>query len=561
MLALSCGSVARVSKGTDTSLRPGRAHTTGLKLEQQRKLQDSSVAKPNIVMLLADDLGWNQVGYQHTGEARVSTPIIDDLAARGIKLQRMYAHFICAPSRASLQSGRQPHHVLLENAYPGDNTPGSNWGYSGVPPQYEGLGSMMKRGGYKTYMLGKWHVGMSTPAQTPHGRGYDEALVHFASYVSGWTYMPGYETPLSDQGGDLWESGPDIQPPEGRGAAINSAGCNKTTALNWDSSSGGCEHMDDRLVALVEQILTSQSNEPIFLVFAPHTNHGPLDNPQVLADESADTSFTQRLVSSLTYLDGLVGRVVAALAVNKWDSTVLVFTSDNGASGEYQEEWVNAPLRGYKRTAWEGGIRVPAFVTGGFLPQAVRGTTQDGLMHLHDLYATFAAFAGVTDLQEAPGDDMFPMEGYDLSPLLLGTQADSPRTCIFVGNTPCGSENFDDCDDVGADGTIQAVIQLNTSSGALLKLMVGVTMAGVPASDRLAAQANTEHFSCGFTPDTGCLYDLNNDPGETTSIAAAWPTTFNMLLSEARAGVVYPNPRALGEPQKTTGYGPWLADP
>ena len=548
---------------------PELASAGGTPLLPAQATASSSTARPHIVMVLADDLGWNQVGYQ-SRDGRVSTPHIDALASVGIKLQRMYAHHICSPSRSALQSGRAPHQVNLENydhlAYvPGG---GGEWGYAGMPPRYEGLGSVMRRGGYKTHMLGKWHVGMSVPMQTPAGRGYDDALVHFSCAIDGWTFSPCFYKYSRKNDFDLWESGAGISPIHGRPASalLNDPNCNKGTAVGW-SGAGPCVYSDEILARRMEAIIAahplSDAEHPMFLFLSPHSKHGPHDEPTVLkncpaqslgstadageaiaaeaiAAITAEAAVTGKVTDCETQmavasLDGFVGRVADALRsrAGLWDTSLLVFASDNG--GAAPEEWANTPLRGGKRTVWEGGIRVVAFASGGFLPTGVRGTVQDGLMCLHDLYATFAALAKVTDLQGAPTSSMFPVTALDMSGLLLGSATESPRQTVIVGNTPCGGEQFIECEESAAGGghsgvgVINAVIHRlhddTTNTSTLLKLVVG------------GALMNNLHggaTACGREAnDEGCLYDLNDDESEQTSLAAQRPEAFSQLLALA----------------------------
>jgi len=527
----------------------------------------SSPSKPHIVMVLGDDVGWNQVGYQ-TSLGGFSTPHIDALAGAGVRLKRMYAHFICSPSRTALQSGRAPHRVNLENFGAFDYLPGGGeWAYPGVPPLYEGLGSVMRRGGYTTHMLGKWHAGMAVAQQTPAGKGYHEALVHFSCTVNGWTYSGG--RPLRGQV-DLWESGADIPFP-GRPASslLNDPDCNEGTAANWNRGSQ-CVHIDVTLASRTEAIiaahpLSGPKAELLFLLLSPHAKHAPHDELTVLQGCPARTSRTTTSLSgdppaaeaaastkaqlreekkltdcdvlmAIASLDGLVGRVVDALHSRPglWDTSLLIFASDNG--GAQPLEWSNTPLRGFKRSVWEGGIRVAAFASGGFLPTAVRGTVQDGLMCLHDLYATFAALAGVTDLQPAPSDSMFGVDALDMSGLLLGRTTESPRDTVIVGNTPCGGERFKDCSPDAQRGVVNAVIH-RQKNGSLLKLVIGDTL-----TDGGKA---TETTACGREANSaGCLYDLIEDEGEGTSLAASRPDAFAQLLALADAVAVYPRPES-----------------
>ena len=527
-----------------------------------------SPSKPHIVMVLADDLGWNQVGYQSDGH--VSTPRIDALAGLGVKLKRMYAHFICSPSRSALQTGRAPHRANLEN-YPdfGYLPSGGEWAYPGAPLLYEGLGSVMQRGGYTTHMLGKWHVGLAAEGQTPAGRGYDAALVHFSCTVSGWTYA------ARDCKGcgqtDLWESGGDIPfPGRPASALLNDPHCNRNTAVGW-SGAGQCVHVDETLARRTEAIiaahpLSGPDAKLLFLLLSPHAKHGPHDEPTVLegcparpsrtttslsggpsATEAAGPNDIEQLREAardidcevrmaVTSLDGLVGRVADALQsrAGLWDASLLIFASDNGGADPL--EWANSPLRGSKRMVWEGGIRVAAFASGGFLPTAVRGTVQDGLMCLHDLYATFAALGGVTDLQPAPSSSMFAVDALDMSSLLLGRTTESPRDTVIVANTPCGQEKFSVCSPDEQRGVVNAVIH-RQKNGTLLKLVIGDAL--------FTGHSLTETTACGREANgEGCLYDLIDDEGEKTSLAASRPDDFAQLLALADAVTVYPRPES-----------------
>lgn len=122
-------------------------------------------AKPHILFVLVDDLGWANVGFNlEEKNPEVVTPTLDHLAASGIHLKRHYVHKMCTPSRTSVQSGRLPVHV---NTGLGDVCDDN----TGIPYNMTGLAEKMKMAGYKTHFAGKWDAGMATPAHTPHGRG------------------------------------------------------------------------------------------------------------------------------------------------------------------------------------------------------------------------------------------------------------------------------------------------------------------------------------------------------------------------------------------------------
>lgn len=556
--------------------------------------------RPNIVLLLADDLGWNEIGYHNPS---VHTPRMGALADDGVKLQRMYSHFICGPSRASLQTGRSPIHTSLENGSPWSYAPSDGeYGFEGAPPQYEGLGSVMRRAGYRTHVLGKWHAGMAHAAQTPAGRGYDTALVHFTSQVGGWTHntkdammdMPGAFEPLvgdrryyadeatvsfsdassSCHGGvvDWWESGEGIMPTHGRPAvgALNVNGCTEKTALNNWTDSDQCVHMDDYIVGRAEKIIATHAEEdnatPMFLLVSTHAKHSLHDETAVLkaCGKGVPNSDIRdcKIRAAITHLDALAGRLEDALRLHgMWDSSLFVFSSDNGGpqappmtstemrsdlltrprsipfgwdedwdSEEFNlhgvvapaPQWVNTPLRGYKHTVWEGGLRVPAFVSGGYVPQMHRGQSTSALIALHDLYASFAALGGVTNLQGRPSERLFAVDSIDQSEVLLGRTNETLRTEVVVGNTPCGEEKFAKCDGHGA--VINALIA--HTNGALFKIVVGSQLKESGHKD----EPVKHRTQCGRTPHDGCLYEISADPAETDNLASAKPKVFEYLL-------------------------------
>jgi len=498
-----------------------------------------------------------------------------------VKLDRFYSHYICGPSRSSLQTGRSPHQNNLDNGNPSSHAIDKNWGYAGAPPKYTGLGSVMQSGGYKTYMFGKWHAGHQTHGQTPAGRGYDKALVHFSAYLSGWTYAPEM---MASFDFDLWESGPDISPSSGRTATGNAKACDITTAMNWSASDGECTHMDNRIAGLAEDVIADHDlGTPLFLLLSPHNKHQPFDQPLVLqtchgqmlevealmrgsngttgmssraaldkvfadhpwgppsrnAESSASSGHCDLDKAVITALDNFVGRIADKVWTRSgmWDKTVFVFASDNGGVNNEQRPYANAPLQGSKETVWEGGIRVPALVSGGYLPSDRKGATYSGLMQLHDLYATFAGLAGVTSLQGAPNDNMYPVTAVDHSGAWLHGTNDVLRDTIYVGNTPCGEEHFDECGSGDQTGVINAVLHLK-KNGRLLKLLVGDDL----KYENNGTNNGTKDWTfktCGRTASTGCLYDLNDDPGETKNLASERTDTFAGMLAVADSASVY----------------------
>ena len=136
--------------------------------------------RPNLMFLLADDLGWSNVGWHSPQNPEVQTPHLDALVAGGIELDRHYVYKFCSPSRSALQTGRNPIHVNVQNLGPRNHNPADSVsGYSGIPRNMTGIATLLQTKGYRTHFAGKWDNGMATFDHTPFGRGYDTSLFYF----------------------------------------------------------------------------------------------------------------------------------------------------------------------------------------------------------------------------------------------------------------------------------------------------------------------------------------------------------------------------------------------
>ena len=144
---------------------------------------------PHLVFLLADDLGWADVGWHRpAGYDEVRTPNLDTLVAQGVEMERHYAHKYCSPSRSAFQSGRAPIHVNVNNFLPTVHNPADPVsGFAAIPRNMSGLATRLKEANYTTVMAGKWDAGMATPDHTPQGRGYDHSLFYFHHANDYWT--------------------------------------------------------------------------------------------------------------------------------------------------------------------------------------------------------------------------------------------------------------------------------------------------------------------------------------------------------------------------------------
>ena len=513
---------------------------------------------PHIFFLLADDLGFANVGFARGAPSReVQTPHLDALAASGAVLTRSYVHKFCSPTRTSIQTGRAPIRVnVLNSDIMQHNAADPVSGVQGAPRNMTGLATKLKTAGYATAMVGKWHAGAATPDHTPQGRGYDTSLVYFNMLNDYWTESFGQDDgrarncstaahPGNFTATDLWEGG---APARGLN---NSAACSQAAPL-------GCVYEDDLFTERVlATIAAADAARPQFIFWAPHSVHQPYEAPRAYVDKFAfvDVPARRLYAAQVNYLDDQVGRVVAALhAAGLWDNLLFVFCSDNGGplyfSGnlfsppalEDIEGGNNWPLRGGKGSNTEGGVRVPAFVAGGFLPAASRGAALGGFVASEDWYPTFCGLAGVDPADErAAAAGLPPVDGFDVWPMLSGANASTPRTLHFLGSA------------AGVVGPAAATIVqgvIRVSDG--WKLLIGAagpafwTGATYPNASSARSTAPPPLVCGDPTAGTGpgCLFNILADPHETVDAAAANPrivAELRALIAEAQKTAFSPD--------------------
>jgi len=585
-------------------------HNGGVK---ERLTTPAGGRRPHILMILFDDYGWADAGWHRNYTApggeflpatpEVATPHLDSLVREGIELDRHYVYKYCSPSRSALQSGRNPYHVNPLNAEPTISNPDDPVsGFQGIPRNMTGLATKLAAAGYRTAGFGKWDAGMATPDHTPHGRGYQTALNYFHHCNDYWSFTDG-GCPVPYSGGDkvpivdLWKAGGGAgegRLGEGRlgegpawganNTCVRDCGCGCSVEVGppaecaagplGDPWWGGYEDslFEKHALALVEG---HDAAVPLFLFFAPHIVHTPLQVPQEYADRFAfiaptDKPRHQRQVyhAMVSFADDIVGNLTAAFKrKGMWDDTLVVFSTDNGGPvyGNGTAGANNFPLRGGKMNNWEGGIRGNAFVSGGFLPPSRRGIKWDGLAALWDWYATFSALAGVdaTDHRAAKAS-LPPIDSHDLSAFLLGKTLASPRAELPIGTEPrlsnlssaplCASYNratpyYDEPSVVGDEPkplpdspppgsrctTVSALI-VDEGKGGLWKLLTGTVEQAMytgPAYPNSTTDEVSSHFvsHCG----DGCLFELRADPLETSDLASRHPQRLARLRAKLEA--------------------------
>ena len=338
---------------------------------------------PNIVLILADDLGYGDVGFH--GVSDFQTPHLDALAASGVRFSNAYVtHPYCSPSRAGLLSGRYQHrfgHV---------HNPAFGAG-EGLPLSETLLPEPLRDAGYTTGIVGKWHLG-DAPEYHPLERGFDE----FLGFVGG-----GHDYFASDDTDEVQYRIPlhrnrERIPVEG--------------------------YLTDQFSAAAVDFVERHRDEPFFLYLAYNAPHTPMQAPPEYLERVAGIAEEKRrtYAAMATAVDDGVGRVREALEnLGLSERTLVFFLSDNGGPPRANAS-SNAPLRSAKGTVYEGGVRVPFVVS--WPGRLEAGGVYDEVVSSLDVFATTIAAAGA----EAPW-----AEGVDLLPYLSGDRVGAPHERLF----------------------------------------------------------------------------------------------------------------------------------
>ncbi|TLD71865.1 arylsulfatase [Phragmitibacter flavus] len=357
-------------------------------------------SKPHIIHIVADDLGWKDVGFN--GCADIKTPHLDKLAAEGAKLTQFYVQPMCTPTRAALMTGRYPFRYGLQtsvipsvSAYGLDT---AEW----LMPQ------CLKEVGYKTAIIGKWHLGHADKKWWPKQRGFD---YQYGAMIGELDYFTHEEHGVLD-----WFR--NNEPVKEQGYT--------TQLIGKDAAK------------LIE---THDTSTPLYLYLAFNAPHTPYQAPQEYVDRYAHIEDPTRrtYAGMITCLDDEIGRVVAALEKAKMrENTIILFHSDNGGThnplfagvmadvSKIKIPCDNSSYRDGKGSLYEGGTRVCAFVN---WPGKIKAQPVNGLIHAVDIYPTLAGLAGASTAK------CKPLDGLNVWNTLAENQP-SPRSEIIYNIEP-----------------------------------------------------------------------------------------------------------------------------
>jgi arylsulfatase A-like enzyme len=359
--------------------------------------------RPNMIFILADDLGWADIGYH---DSDIRTPHLDRLAGDGVRLNRHYVYPTCSPTRVALLSGRFPSRFGV-------------LGPLGSTTKMRGEDALLTHGlrklGYRTHISGKWHIG-ETPEHRPLGYGFDTSYGYLRGQIDPYTHRYKFGDHVT------WHRNDEFI--EERG------------------------HVTDLITEEAIRIIESAGEKPFFLYVAHHSPHFPLNEPPKWIapyEETIDDIWRRHFAAAVTHVDHGVGQIVQALErTGQRERTLIVFSSDNGgqqswnaSEAEYNGRYAahtrlgnNRPLRGWKGELYEGGIRVPVFVNWpGRIPA---GRVFETPTHVVDWMPTLIRAAGGDPPQ---GESI---EGIDLWAALTGQSPTLPDRVMYW-KTPSAS--------------------------------------------------------------------------------------------------------------------------
>lgn len=336
--------------------------------------------KPNIVIIIADDLGWNDVGYHNPG---IKTPNIDRMVQQGIEFNSFYVCSVSSPTRAALLTGRFPSRFGI--LAPLGDAPG-------LPAGTVTIAGLLKKNGYDTGISGKWHLG-SDPEGRPMKYGFNSSYGYFRGQIDPVTHL------YKDMS-KTWQRNDSLMDEEGHATDLIT-----TEAIRF--------------------INAPRDNKPFFIYVAYSVPHYPLEESAEWTDmykESIENESRRNNVASITHMDTGIGKILDELKVRGIsENTIVLFQSDNGGqrswsskteyNGKFKPHDVlgdNQPLRGWKTSHYEGALRVPAVM---IWPGKIKSMKLEEPVNVTDVYPTLAHFAGadITDDLKLDGTSFWPL--------------------------------------------------------------------------------------------------------------------------------------------------------
>ena len=398
----------------------------------------NTIKKPNIILILADDLGFNDVSFYNGGAAdgSLKTPNIDKLAIDGIAFTNGYAASpVCSPSRASIMTGRYSSRYGFEfTPYPAnaarimnllrrdgeletiemDNVQWDEIGLTigGLPSEEITIAELLKDNGYYTAHIGKWHLGGFSDGMKPNDQGFDDSLMLNSSL-----YLP--------------KNHPDVVNAKIDSSIEDMVWASSQFAVSFNGGEpfepGG--YITDYYTNEAVNVINNNKDRPFFLYLGHFAPHNPLQSLKKDYEKHKHMqNHTLQVYSGMIEaLDRSIEKIVSALEENGLtDNTLIIFTSDNGGAGYIGLHDINKPYRGWKLTHFEGGVHVPFFAK--WPAKIGKNQIYNKRIHHTDIFSTILGAANI----EMPKD--ITIDGIDLIPYIVDKKESEPHTTLYWKN-------------------------------------------------------------------------------------------------------------------------------
>lgn len=386
----------------------------------------ASAARPHILLVVLDDIGRADHGVY--GKGNVPMPNLLKLGTEGAIMENFYTQPVCSPTRSSLLVGRYPFRMGMQHMT--TQLPGMT---AGIPYDTPVLPELLKKVGYDTHAIGKWHVGYSTFRHLPRGRGFNSYLGYLQGQGDYFKHnFAVYEKQDTVKrvidGLDFWEDDKPLYSAVGNYSLdLYDRQLNKVVtnyAKQYDSK-------------------VKREDHPLFVYLAHQTVHVPMQPRKDEAEKCGhfkNHKYRRDHCSMLVELDVSLGNMVDLYKKhNLWDNTLLLLLTDNGGMTNFNTDPVpegtllvtqgsNFPLRAGKTTLFDGGVRSTALVSGGYIPKEHRGQRFTGLAHIVDFTATILAAAELFPQNR----EQLQLDGHDLMPLLTKSGLGVQRTEVPI---------------------------------------------------------------------------------------------------------------------------------
>lgn len=472
--------------------------------------------QPNILFIIADDYGYNDIGY-HGSE--IKTPVLDRLAAGGVKLENYYVQPICSPTRSQLMTGRYQIHTGIQHSIFWPLQP------NGLPLQDPTLADKLRETGYSTHAVGKWHLGFFKEEYLPTNRGFDTFFGILNGKADHYQYN---DSAMGVNGLDLRDG---IQ------------------RVNYEYRGQYSTNLySKKAVEIVEK---HDSEKPLFMYLSFQAVHLPLQVPEKYLKQYGDIKDMNRKVYAgmTSAMDEAIGDVVKSFeSKGLWQDTLLIFTTDNGGQVLYGGD--NWPLRGWKGSLWEGGIKAVGFVHGQMIKK--NGTISKELIHVSDWFPT------LINLADGSLKKTNPLDGVDQWRTISYGEQSQRKTILHnidplmshVGERKSGKQ-FDARERAALRHNEWKIITGDPGNGSWI-----YTSTRGQNQNKLYERPNDKNI---------WLFNIENDPYEKHDLSTKRPEVVTDLLEMLEKFALtsvpcfYPENDLMADPKYHEGYwGPWI---